>query len=630
MYLLISTRDFSAKNAATNAARCKWDSPLPTRVFPSFHTGRRISLHKIHPSSRFWNDLHMDQSGVVETLFVCRYVGPSWTSDQSIFTNPWLYIILPWTTAIGHCSMSHEGQRLPKICIASRYSHGLRVYVWQWCSILGEILLQNPLHSQSTNADFNCEESQDYPSRLSPTKLQTQARLAVYTNQVSCERSAKPHSQYFWFHGSERPHCNTWILLVVGKSMHSKYPQGQVAGTNRGLGLWRTKYLQADYESRPKAQPALYSLRMKSEALLYFSYANLKPAHIIFLKLTDMIMLRSCQKSQTGKHLLLRSSLCSGREFAQCPIPRGEKDQAVEPVTDSSRYFVIRLMTPGDARQKAFVGLGFDDRSDAFDFQVALVCGNSSPSSKLLCHACLSNDDRTWCTIRSPSVMPIKSTRFLSKNNENSKAWFQSTAYSSHQIDSNLAPPSKTSYLEMPCSLGVKLLSSQTSVIEDFVHTSLCLPVKTEPQICMQTDHEKHLRRAQDTALAAQSSSTPSIQNSSRSEFSSDAANLYQSRDLSLKEGETMKINFKRPGDSQAGSGLKLGQNSGQQLPKTILTIPPPTQQRAPTTSTQSQQPTQAAEQQQVISEFYVCNPCVEGVWKIVRNLSILVAAIKI
>ena len=30
-------------------------------------------------------------------------------------------------------------------------------------------------------------------------------------------------------------------------------------------------------------------------------------------------------------------------------------------------------MTPGDARQKAFVGLGFEDRSEAFDFQVALV-----------------------------------------------------------------------------------------------------------------------------------------------------------------------------------------------------------------------------------------------------------------
>lgn len=64
---------------------------------------------------------------------------------------------------------------------------------------------------------------------------------------------------------------------------------------------------------------------------------------------------------------------CSGQEFAQCPIPPGEKDQAVEAVTDSSRYFVLRLMTSNDARQKAFVGLGFDDRSEAFDFQVALV-----------------------------------------------------------------------------------------------------------------------------------------------------------------------------------------------------------------------------------------------------------------
>lgn len=43
---------------------------------------------------------------------------------------------------------------------------------------------------------------------------------------------------------------------------------------------------------------------------------------------------------------------------------------AIEPVTDSSRYFVIRLQN--DNGQTAFVGMGFADRGDSFDLNVAL------------------------------------------------------------------------------------------------------------------------------------------------------------------------------------------------------------------------------------------------------------------
>ncbi|XP_013910153.1 PREDICTED: adaptin ear-binding coat-associated protein 2 [Thamnophis sirtalis] len=62
----------------------------------------------------------------------------------------------------------------------------------------------------------------------------------------------------------------------------------------------------------------------------------------------------------------------SGELFAQASV-----DQfpgiAVESVTDSSRYFVIRVEDGnGTTGRRAFIGIGFVDRGDAFDFNVAL------------------------------------------------------------------------------------------------------------------------------------------------------------------------------------------------------------------------------------------------------------------
>ncbi|KAF9335331.1 Adaptin ear-binding coat-associated protein 2 [Podila minutissima] len=57
----------------------------------------------------------------------------------------------------------------------------------------------------------------------------------------------------------------------------------------------------------------------------------------------------------------------TGELFAVCPYE--ENKGCVESVTDSSRYFVVRIEDQG---RHAFLGLGFLDRSQAFDFNVAL------------------------------------------------------------------------------------------------------------------------------------------------------------------------------------------------------------------------------------------------------------------
>lgn len=59
----------------------------------------------------------------------------------------------------------------------------------------------------------------------------------------------------------------------------------------------------------------------------------------------------------------------SGQLFASAPVETFP-GIAVEPVTDSSRYFVLRV-ADGSGRT-AFLGAGFADRGDAFDFNMAL------------------------------------------------------------------------------------------------------------------------------------------------------------------------------------------------------------------------------------------------------------------
>ncbi|XP_072035927.1 adaptin ear-binding coat-associated protein 2-like [Amphiura filiformis] len=58
-----------------------------------------------------------------------------------------------------------------------------------------------------------------------------------------------------------------------------------------------------------------------------------------------------------------------GELFAQAPVD-SYPGIAVEAVIDSSRYFCIRIQN--ESGRHAFIGLGFTDRGDSFDFNVAL------------------------------------------------------------------------------------------------------------------------------------------------------------------------------------------------------------------------------------------------------------------
>jgi len=52
--------------------------------------------------------------------------------------------------------------------------------------------------------------------------------------------------------------------------------------------------------------------------------------------------------------------------FAACPI---QNEKTVEQTVDSSRYFVLRL---SDGKKSAVLGIGFNDRTQAFDFKVSV------------------------------------------------------------------------------------------------------------------------------------------------------------------------------------------------------------------------------------------------------------------
>jgi len=73
----------------------------------------------------------------------------------------------------------------------------------------------------------------------------------------------------------------------------------------------------------------------------------------------------------------------TGELYARAFLREGEP-HPVEPVIDSSRYFVLRVEENIDGRQRhAFIGLGFRERPEAYDFQAALHDHMKYPSVRL-------------------------------------------------------------------------------------------------------------------------------------------------------------------------------------------------------------------------------------------------------
>lgn len=62
----------------------------------------------------------------------------------------------------------------------------------------------------------------------------------------------------------------------------------------------------------------------------------------------------------------------TGELFAMCPFTPATQQLAVEAAADSSRNFVLRVEDPATHRH-AFLGLGFAERGESFDFQAALA-----------------------------------------------------------------------------------------------------------------------------------------------------------------------------------------------------------------------------------------------------------------
>ncbi|QDZ21484.1 DUF1681 domain-containing protein [Chloropicon primus] len=78
-------------------------------------------------------------------------------------------------------------------------------------------------------------------------------------------------------------------------------------------------------------------------------------------------------KSEGEKCVISLYDMETEELFAECPLPAKPENflTSVEPVVDSSRYFVLKIVDP-QSKRHAFIGLGFRERTQSSDFNAAI------------------------------------------------------------------------------------------------------------------------------------------------------------------------------------------------------------------------------------------------------------------
>lgn len=117
-------------------------------------------------------------------------------------------------------------------------------------------------------------------------------------------------------------------------------------------------------------EQAEFTVMNKGEVLVYEIPPNTSSSGHKADEWKKCIWRGSCRVVGKGKDMYVKMlDGTTGALFAQCHIPNGDHDKYVERTIDSSRYFVLKIK---HGERHAFVGLGFEDRNDAFDFNCAL------------------------------------------------------------------------------------------------------------------------------------------------------------------------------------------------------------------------------------------------------------------
>lgn len=114
-----------------------------------------------------------------------------------------------------------------------------------------------------------------------------------------------------------------------------------------------------------------YTLLQKPDIKAYEIPPSARSTGHLAEEWTKQILHGKLKVSACGKTCLIQLLTKDNQLFVACPVDPLDVEKSVERVRDSTRYFVLRVVGPNG--QHAFIGMGFDERNDAFDFWASLV-----------------------------------------------------------------------------------------------------------------------------------------------------------------------------------------------------------------------------------------------------------------